>query len=67
MVQFSMVDELVVPGMPIVAAIVVPLVFALIARTRVGPPPSSAARLRMNDDGTLSEAVDQDHGQALAR
>ena len=67
MVQFSMVDGLVLLGMPVVAAIVVPFVFALIERIRVDPPPSSAARLRMNDDGTLSEAVDQNHGQALAR
>ena len=66
MVQFSMVDGLVLLGMPVVAAIVVPFVFALIARLRVDPPLSSAARLRMNDDGTLSEAVDQDHGHALA-
>ena len=66
MLQFSMVDRLLLFGMPIVAAIVVALVFVLIARTRFDPPPSSAARLRMNDDGTLSEAVEQDRGHALA-
>lgn len=66
MLQFSMVDRLLLFGMPIVAAIVVALVFVLIARTRVDPPPSSAARLRMNDDGTLSEVAEQDRGHALA-
>jgi len=66
MLQLSMVDRLLLFGMPIVAAIVVALVFVLIARTRFDPPPSSAARLRMNDDGTLSEAVEQDRGHALA-
>ena len=66
MLQLSMVDRLLLFGMPIAAAIVVALVFVLIARTPVDPPPSSAARLRMNDDGTLSEAVEQDRGHALA-
>ena len=66
MLQLSMVDRLLLFGMPIAAAIVVALVFVLIARTQVNPPPSSAARLRMNDDGTLSEAVEQDRGHALA-
>ena len=66
MLQLSMVDRLLLFGMPVVAAVVVALVFVLVARTRLDPPPSSAARLRMNDDGTLTEVAELDRGHALA-
>ena len=53
-------------GTPIVAAIVVAWVFVLMARTRVDPPLSSAARLSLNDNGTPNEVVDQDYEHVLA-
>lgn len=55
--QFSLADSLVLLGMPIVAAIIVALVFVLIARLRVEPVLTAAATLHMNEDGTLSESV----------
>ena len=66
MVEFSVADGLVLLGMPIVAAILVALVFVLIARLRVDPPLSPSATLRMNDDGSLSEAVEWEREHALA-
>ena len=44
--EFSLADGLLLLGMPIAAAIVVALIFVLIARTRVDSYLSPSARLR---------------------
>ncbi|MDJ0334367.1 hypothetical protein QMG83_03940 [Salinibacterium sp. G-O1] len=51
-------------GVPIVAAIIVGLVFTLFARKVSALPLAPAAALRMNDDGSLSEVVEQQHALA---
>jgi hypothetical protein len=66
MLEFSLADGLLLLGMPIAAAIVVALIFMLIARTRVDSYLSPSARLRMNDDGSLSEVVEHAYEHQLA-
>jgi hypothetical protein len=68
MLEFSLADGLLLLGMPIAAAIVVALIFVLIARTRVDSYLSPTARLRMNDDGSLREVVEHayEHEHELA-
>lgn len=69
MLDFTLADGLLLLGMPVVAAILVGLVFVLVARTRVEPELTPAATLHMNEDGTLSEGVaavaaEQEHALA---
>ena len=57
--KFSLADGLVLLGMPIAAAIVVALIFLIIARTRIESHLSPLTALRMNDDGSLSDVVER--------
>ncbi len=68
MLEFSVADGLLLWGMPLVAALLVALVFVLIVRTGVGigSELSPAATLHMNEDGSLSEVVEQEYVHALA-
>jgi hypothetical protein len=69
MLQFSLADGLLLLGMPLAAAIVVALMFVVVARTRVEPELTPSATMLMNEDGTLSEAgedVTADRQHALA-
>lgn len=66
MLDFTVADGLLLLGMPVVSAILVALVFVLVARTRVDTPLSPSLTLHMNDDGSLSEAVDAECEHALA-
>ena len=64
--ELSIADALVLLGTPIVATILVALVFVLIVRTRVDTPLSRAATLIMNEDGSLTEAFEPEVVHALA-
>jgi hypothetical protein len=69
MLQFSLADGLLLFGMPLAAAIIVALVFFVVARTRVEPELTPSVTLHMNEDGTLSESVEDvaaDRQHALA-